>query len=203
MGVLTERYLNGIPECWSNPFCLRSRRYAPTHPSGLGTGTFRLETVMTEVDLPAKSPKESELTLTLYMQPEHSNSLGNIHGGWVLKLCDECGGIIASRHARRPAVTVTVDSVTFHKPVLVGQLVLVHGRITWVGRTSIEVELRVEAENLLTGEVTHTNSAYFVYVALDDDRRPTAVPPLLLKSEQARERFVAGEKRQAARLARR
>ncbi len=114
------------------------------------------------------------------MQPEHSNSLGNIHGGWLLKLCDECGGIIASRHARRPAVTVTVDSVTFHKPVLVGQLVLVHGRITWVGRTSIEVELRVEAENLLTGEVTHTNSAYFVYVALDDDRRPDrrpAAPP--------------------------
>ena len=158
---------------------------------------------MTEADLPAKSPKESELTLTQYMQPEHSNSLGNIHGGWLLKLCDECGGIIASRYARRPAVTVTVNSVTFHKPVLVGQLVLVHGRITWVGRTSIEVELRVEAENLLTGEVTHTNSAYFVYVALDDDRRPTAVPPLRLEDEQARERFVAGEKRQAARLARR
>ncbi len=158
---------------------------------------------MTQEAMPAKSADESEATLTLYMQPEHSNSLGNIHGGWILKLCDECGGIIASRHARRPAVTVTVDSVTFHKPVMVGRLVSVHGHITWVGRTSIEVQLRVEAENLMTGEVTHTNSAYFVYVALDDDRRPTAVPSLLLDTDKAREDFAAGEKRQAARLARR
>jgi len=153
--------------------------------------------------LAARSVSETALTLTQFMQPEHSNSLGNVHGGVILKLCDECGGIIASRHARRPAVTVTVDSVTFHQPVLLGRLVFVHGRITWVGRTSIEVELRVEAENLLTGEVTHTNSAYFVYVALDSDRRPTRVPDLLLETDEERQRFSAGKQRQAARLARR
>lgn len=146
---------------------------------------------------------ETELTLTQFMQPEHSNSLGNVHGGVILKLCDECGGIIASRHARRPAVTVTVDSVTFHEPVLLGRLLLVHGRITWVGRTSIEVELRVEAEDLFTGVRTHTNSAYIVYVALGADRRPTGVPPLLLQTDDERRRFEQGRLRQEARLARR
>ena len=158
---------------------------------------------MTEAILPARTVAETALTLTQFMQPEHSNSLGNVHGGVILKLCDECGGIVASRHARRPAVTVTVDSVTFHQPVLLGRLLLIDGRITWVGRTSIEVELRVEAENLLTGERTHTNSAYFVYVALGADRRPTAVPPLQLTTADEQRRFEAGQQRQAARLARR
>jgi uncharacterized protein (TIGR00369 family) len=155
--------------------------------------------------IPSLDPRtvsESALTLTLFTQPEHSNSLGNVHGGVVLKLCDECGGIIAARHARRPSVTVTVDSVTFHQPVLLGRLLLVHGRITWVGRTSMEVELHVETENLLTGEVLHTNSAYFVYVALDEERKPTTVPRLLLENADEQRRFTEGEQRQAARLAR-
>jgi uncharacterized protein (TIGR00369 family) len=152
--------------------------------------------------LPARTVTETAQTVTLFTQPEHSNSLGNVHGGVVLKLCDECGGIIAARHARRPAVTVTVDSVNFHRPVVLGQLLSVHGRITWVGRTSMEVELRVETENLLTGDVTHTNSAYFVYVALDEERRPTPVPRLLLQSAEEERRFAEGEARQAARLAR-
>lgn len=158
---------------------------------------------MANQNLEPRSPSETVLTLTTFMQPEHSNSLGNVHGGVLLKLCDECGGIIAARHARRPAVTVTVDSVTFDQPVLVGRLLLIHGRITWVGRTTIEVELAVETENLLTGEVEHTNSAYFVYVALDDDRRSTPVPPLKLETEGEHRRFEEGERRQSMRLARR
>ena len=148
----------------------------------------------------ARGAAESALTLTQFMQPEHSNSLGNVHGGVILKLCDECGGIIAARHARRPAVTVTVDSVNFLKPVLLGRLLLVHGRITWVGRTSIEVALQVEAENLLTGERLLTNDAYFVYVALDEQRRPTVVPPLKLESDEDRRRFAEGEARKQRRL---
>ncbi len=154
-----------------------------------------------EPPVAVRSADESALTLTMFMQPEHSNSLGNVHGGVLLKLCDECGGIIAARHARNPAVTVTVDRVTFLHPVMLGRLVLVHGRITWVGRTSIEVELRVEAENLLTGERTHTNSAYFVYVALDSERRPTPVPGLLLATEDDRRRFAEGAERSRQRLA--
>ena len=154
----------------------------------------------TRSNLPARRIADSELTMTMFMQPEHSNSLGNVHGGVILKLCDECGGIIASRHSRRPAVTVTVDSVNFHKPVLLGRLVLVHGRITWVGRTSVEVELRVEAEHLLTGERILTNSAYFVYVALDEQRRPVQVPPLHLEDEEEVRRFHEGEARRRYRL---
>jgi uncharacterized protein (TIGR00369 family) len=146
---------------------------------------------------------DSAITLTQFMQPEHSNSLGTVHGGVILKLCDEAGGIVASRHARRPAVTVTVDSVTFHQPVRVGQLLLVHARLAYVGHTSMEVELHVEAEDLLTGEVTHTNSAFFVYVALDDRLKPTAVPSVLLHTDAERRRFAEGKARQAARLARR
>lgn len=152
--------------------------------------------------LPARSAADSALTLTTFMQPEHANSLGNVHGGVVLKLCDECGGIIAARHARRPAVTVTIDSVTFLQPVMLGRLLLVNGSITWVGTTSIEVALQVETEDLLTGERLHTNSAWFVYVALGDDRKPTPVPPLLLESEAARVAFAAGAERRRMRLAR-
>ncbi len=149
-----------------------------------------------------RSPRDSALTMTQLMLPEHANSQGNVHGGVVLKLCDECGGITAARHARRPTVTVTVDSVTFYQPVLLGRLLLVHGCITWVGRTSIEVELQVETENLLTGERQHTNSAWFVYVALDEERRPTPVPPLRLESDEDRRRFAQGEERRRLRLAR-
>lgn len=149
-----------------------------------------------------RTSRATALTMTQLLLPEHANSLGNVHGGVVLKLCDECGGIVAMRHARRPAVTVTVDSVSFYRPILVGRLLLVHGCVTWVGRSSIEVELRVETENLLTGDRDHTNSAYFVYVALGDDRRPATVPPLLLESDEDRERFAQGEARHRARLAR-
>lgn len=149
----------------------------------------------------ARNPSETALTLTQFMQPEHSNSLGNVHGGVILKLCDECGGIIASRHSRRPAVTVSVDSVNFLKPVMLGRLLHVHGCITWVGRTSIEVELRVEAEHLLTGERLLTNEAFFVYVSLDENRRPVPVPPLRLETDDERRRFAEGEARKQRRLA--
>ena len=145
---------------------------------------------------------ESAFTLSQFMLPEHSNSQGRVHGGVILKLCDECGGIVAARHSRRPVVTVTVDSVTFHRPVELGSLLLIHGRLTYVGTTSLEVELRVEAENLLTGEIIHTNSAFFVYVALDDARKPTPVPQLELQNEDERRRYDQGRARQAARKVR-
>jgi len=157
--------------------------------------------LMTTSDLAPRRVAETALSLRLLTLPEHSNPLGNVHGGVILKVCDECGGIVATRHARRPAVTVSIDRVTFHQPVYVGQLLSVHGRITYVGTTSMEVELRVEAENMLTGEITHTNSAYCVYVALDAEGRPTAVPPLLLESDDERRRFEEGRQRQERRLA--
>ena len=145
---------------------------------------------------------DSQLTLAQSMQPEHANALGNVHGGWVMKLIDEAAGLCATRHARRPAVTVAVDSLRFLSPVHVGDFVTFSAHLNWTGRTSMEVEVNVEAENLLTGQKTHTNSAYLVYVALDPEGRPVAVPGLILETEDERRRWRQGAQRQADRLSR-
>lgn len=150
----------------------------------------------------SKTVAESAVSLGQFMNPEHANSLGNVHGGHILKLCDECGGIVAARHARRPAVTVAIDSMTFHEPVRVGQFLTFSGCITYVGRTSMEVEVRVEAEDLLTGVRTKTNSAYFIYVALDELGKPVQVPRLKLVDDDEKQRFEEGRKRQQHRLLR-
>jgi uncharacterized protein (TIGR00369 family) len=149
-----------------------------------------------------KHVRDSQVTLAVAMNPADANPLGNVHGGVIMKLVDEAGGICAIRHARRPTVTVTMDSMTFLSPVRVGDLVTFRGSINWVGRTSIEVGIRVEAENVLTGQVTHTNSAYAVYVALDDGGKPTPVPPLILESDEERRHWDEGVHRQAHRLSR-
>lgn len=146
---------------------------------------------------------ESCVTISLLMQREHANLAGNVHGGWLMKLIDEAGGICATRHARRPAVTVAVDSLTFLSPVHIGNLVVLESMLTYVGRTSMEVEVHVHAENVLSGERTHTNSAFLVYVTLGDDNRPVPVPPLILQTDDERGRFEQAKKRQALRLARR
>src|SRR5512147_2097657 len=130
-----------------------------------------------------KRVSDSMVILTQFMQPEHANNLGNVHGGWVMKLIDEAGGLCATRHARRPAVTVAVDSLRFLSPVHVGDYVTFTAHLNWTGRTSMEVEVNVEAENLLTGQKTHTNIAYLVYVALGPDGRPVEVPGLILETE--------------------
>jgi uncharacterized protein (TIGR00369 family) len=145
---------------------------------------------------------DSQTTLAVAMNPADANPLGDIHGGVIMKLMDEAGGICAIKHARRPTVTVAVDSITFLSPVHVGDLVTLSASVNWLGRTSIEVGIRVEAENVLTGEVTHTNSAYAVYVALDDAGRPTPVPPLIVETKSERRRWEEGAHRQEHRLAR-
>ena len=147
----------------------------------------------------SRTVAESATRISQIMNPEHANLLGNVH---LLKLCDECGGITAARHARRLAVTVAVDSMAFHEPVRVGQLLRLRGRITYVGRSSMEVEVIVEAEDLLTGRITHTNSAFYIFVALDNDGLPTEVPRLELTSDQERRRFEEGRERQRQRLER-
>lgn len=147
-----------------------------------------------------KAPSESRVTLTQLMDPGSANVMGNVHGGYIMKLSDEAGGMTASKHARRPVVTVAVDSMTFHSPIHIGDLVTVTGEVTWTGRTSMETRVVVIAENVLTGVTTHTNTAYYVYVALDEDGNPAAVPPLLCQSDDERNRFARGAKRQAYRL---
>lgn len=136
------------------------------------------------------------------MMPEHANPAGSVHGGLIMKMMDEAGAIAAMRHAQRRVVTIAVDSMTFKSPVEVGQLVTMHATVTYVGRTSLEVSVRVLAEDPIEGTVTHTNSAYLVYVALDENLKPTAVPGLLPQTEDEREQHEAGRLRQAQRTAR-
>lgn len=147
-----------------------------------------------------KTPAESKTTLTQVMGPSHANNLGNVHGGIIMKLCDEAGGMAAIKHARHPAVTVAVDSMRFHSPVHIGNLLTVTAEISWVGRTSMETRVVVTAENVITGDLTHTNTAYFVYVALDENGRPVAVPPLICQTEAEKARYERAAQRQAYRL---
>jgi uncharacterized protein (TIGR00369 family) len=150
-----------------------------------------------------KSPLQSRVTLHQLMTPEHANVLGNVHGGVIMRLVDESGAICAMRHARRLCVTIAIDSMTFREPVHVGALVMCEARVSYVGRTSIETSVRVHAENPITGQTMHTNSAFVVYVALGDDGRPTAVPELELESDEDRKLFAEGVERQRYRTAQR
>jgi uncharacterized protein (TIGR00369 family) len=152
--------------------------------------------------LPAKCSSDSQVTLSQQMMPSDANPLGNIHGGYVMKLIDEAGALAAMRHARRPVVTVAIDSITFLSPVKVGHVLTLHAAVNWVGKTSIEAGVRVEAENPITGEITHTNSAFAIYVALDDNGKPTSVPPLILETAEDRRRWEEAEMRQQLRLQR-
>ncbi|MGH2544923.1 MAG: acyl-CoA thioesterase, partial [Ardenticatenaceae bacterium] len=143
---------------------------------------------------------DSAVELSVLMGLGDANLMGNVHGGAIMKLVDEAGALAAMRHARCPVVTVRIDSMTFLEPVLVGYLLQLKAMVNWVGRTSLEVGVRVEAENPLTGEGTHTNSAYAVYVALDGSGRPTQVPPLLIESAEERRRWEQAQERRANRL---
>jgi uncharacterized protein (TIGR00369 family) len=149
-----------------------------------------------------KHVKDSQITLNQLMLPHHINPMGNVHGGEIMKLVDETGALCAIRHAQRPVVTLAIDSMTFHSPVHVGDLVALSASVNWVGRSSIEVGVRVIAENPLTGEQTHTNTAYLVYIALDERGRPTEVPRLILETDEERQRWAEAETRQQRRLER-
>ena len=150
---------------------------------------------------PKKSPALSRVTLHHLMTPAHANPLGNVHGGVIMRLVDECGAICAMRHARRACVTIAIDSMTFREPVHVGALLVCEARVSYVGRTSIETAVRVHSENPITGQTTHTNSAYVVYIALGDDGRPTTVPQLELETDEDRKLFADGVERQRHRVA--
>ena len=150
--------------------------------------------------LSPKPVSASRITLSQLMHPEHANLLGNVHGGWIMKLVDEAGALAGMRHTQNKVVTVAIDSLTFRQPIKIGDLVIINAEVTYTGRTSLETEVRVLAENPITGEQTHTNTAYLVYVALDDEGRPTAVPPLLLETEEEKQKAERARERQERRL---
>lgn len=148
---------------------------------------------------PGKYIADSRVTLGVLMGPQETNSLGNVHGGVIMKLVDEAGALAAMRHAQSPTVTVAVDSMTFMLPIRVGNFVQFNAELTYTGRTSMEVRVEVIAENPITGEKHLSNTAYLVYVALDEEGKPTPVPPLIYATPEEEERVRQALERQAYR----
>ena len=150
-----------------------------------------------------KPVSASSVILSRVMHPNDASYMGTVHGGVILRMLDEAGGMAAVRHARKPVVTAAIDSMSFLAPVYVGNLVTAKASVNSVGKTSMEVGVRVEAEDLLTGKVVHTASAYLVYVALGRRNRPLRVAPLFPATADDRRRMAAAEGRRKARAARR
>ncbi len=153
-----------------------------------------------DASLSPKPVRASRVTISQLMHPEHANLLGNVHGGWIMKLVDEAGALACMRHAQKKVVTVAIDSMTFRQPIKIGDLIILNAEVTYAGRTSMEAEVQVLAENPVTGERTHTNTAYLVYVALDDEGKPTQVPPLRAETDDEKRKAAAAEERQERRL---
>lgn len=153
------------------------------------------------MDNPSGKPvSASRITLAQMMQPESANSQGSVHGGMIMKLVDEAGALACMRHAQHRVVTVAVDQMTFRSPIQIGNLVTLTAEVSYTGRTSLEAEVHVTAENPITGVCTHTNTAYVVYVALDENGKPVQIPQLIPETDEERKRFEAGAARQAYRL---
>ena len=160
------------------------------------------ESADTAADLSsARPPSRSASVLTYRTGIPDANIAGNVHGGWIMKLCDEVAAIAATRHVGGRVVTAAVDGMKFRSPVHVGDLVTLRANVNAVWRTSMEVGVRVESENVATREVRHTCTAYLTMVALGDDERATAVPPLAMVTEEDERRREAALKRREIRLA--
>lgn len=129
------------------------------------------------------------LSVSEVMTPETANFAGNVHGGHIMKICDEVAYACAARYSSHYVVTLSVDQVLFKQPIHVGELVTFHATINHVGRTSMEVGIKVVAENLITREQRHTNSCYFTMVAVDENLKPTKVPTLELRTATEKRRF--------------
>jgi acyl-CoA hydrolase len=134
------------------------------------------------------------------MMPQDANVLGHVFGGVVLAMMDSTAGIAAFRHARMPCVTASVDRVDFREPIHVGDLVIMKASVNYVGRTSMEVGVRVEAEDLISGRRRHTNSCYLTMVAVDRNGRPVEVPRLVPETPDEMRRYAAAQDRRRRRL---
>jgi acyl-CoA hydrolase len=146
---------------------------------------------------------EAHAVLVKWMSIKDANSAGSIHGGTVMKLCDEVAGLAAIRHARQRVVTAAVDRLTFLHPVHVGEVLTLTASVNAVWRTSMEVGVRVEAENPFTGETRHTSSAYLTMVAIDDHGDAQKVPAFAAESATEQRREREAQLRRATRLAER
>jgi uncharacterized protein (TIGR00369 family) len=148
----------------------------------------------------ARKVSDSSLVIVQHMTQQDANLAGNVHGGVVMKLIDNTAGLVALRHSQRYCVTASLDRLDFHKPVYIGDLLRLKACINYVGRTSMEVGVRVEAENVFTGEVRHTASAYLTFVTLDEKGKPTSVPSVIFESEEEKLRNCQAAQRRENRL---
>ena len=151
----------------------------------------------------AKPPSESRAQLARWMGIGDANSAGNIHGGTVMKLADEAAGLAAIKHSRQRVVTASMDRMNFLYPIHIGELVTFSASVNAAWRSSMEVGVRVDAENPRTGEGRHTSTAYLTMVAVDEHGRPMPVPPLIATTEVEQRRMREAELRRANRLAER
>ena len=149
---------------------------------------------------PTRTVRESAHTSSALMMPMDENVLGHVFGGTVLSLIDKTAAVCAMRHARASAVTVSMDKVDFREPIRVGELVHVMASVNWTGRSSMEIGVKVEAENMMTGVRRHTNSCYVTFVAIDHSGKPMEVPSLVCETEEEVRRNRAAAARRARRI---
>lgn len=147
-----------------------------------------------------KAPLNHELYMSILMTPDMANFIGNVHGGDLLKMLDQVAYACASRYSGNYVVTLSVDKVMFREPIYVGELVTFAASVNYVGRTSMEVGIRVEAEDVRARTVRHTNSCYFTMVAIDDKGKPTPIPALDIITPLQQCRFDAALSRKNSRV---
>lgn len=155
------------------------------------------------MSLTPKPVAASKTVFSRTMLPSDANPWGNVHGGEIMQLIDECAGAAATRHARQRVVTARVDELSFVAPVYVGNLVTARASVNDVGTKSMEVGVRVDAEDMLTGKTVHVSSAYLVFVAIGDDGKPAPIAPLIAETDEERRRMAAAKVRRERRLAHR
>jgi acyl-CoA hydrolase len=153
-------------------------------------------------DPPERTVTDSQVVMNEMVLPNDANVLGNVLGGHVMHLMDMCAAMAAMRHCRKVVVTASVDHLSFHHPVKVGELMILKASVNYADRTSMEVGVRIEAERPLTGEKRHTSSAYLTFVALDEHGQPTRVPRVVPVTEKDKCRYEAARKRREDRLRR-
>jgi acyl-CoA hydrolase len=145
----------------------------------------------------------SQVTFADLAEPHSQNVAGTLFGGVLLGFVDRAAAFCAMKHCGRPVVTKSFDSVEFNEPIFIGELVVALASVNYTGTTSMEVGVKVLAQNPITGEERHTNTCYATFVGLDENGRPTAVPPVLPETEDEKRRYEAGRHRRDERLARR
>ena len=149
---------------------------------------------------PSKPVSSSWTIISLQMLPSDANPMGNVHGGTILKLVDVAAAVAAMRHARTNVVSASIDRMDFYHPVYVGNLLILKASVNYTGQTSMESGVRVEAEDLKTGKLTHTGSSYLTYVALDEEGKPTEVPEVTPQSKIEKRRWRDAKERKTQRL---